>query len=160
MRTRMMLAGISVAIFLTPGVLAQTIEEMRERELARQRDMKQEELVNLEKEGARALQWNTGAFFRRVYGDDFVGTLPSGQVKDKAGWIASIEGSGTKYSSFVATDIHVRMYQETAVVTCMWSARGTQGGRTFNRQSRVLHVYVYGMRGWQVVASQETLLPG
>jgi len=52
------------------------------------------------------------------------------------------------------------MFEDTAVVTCLWSMRGTQGGKAFSRQSRVTHVYVYGQRGWQAVASQETQLPG
>ncbi|HXY01375.1 MAG TPA: nuclear transport factor 2 family protein [Candidatus Limnocylindrales bacterium] len=139
---------------LTP---AQVIEL---REMAKEREIKQEELYNLEQETARALLWSTGTFFRRVYSDEFVGVLPAGQIKDKAGWISAIENSGIKYSSFVATDIRVHVFEETAVVTCLWSSRGTQGGRPFYRQSRVTHVYVYSQRGWQVIASQETLLPG
>jgi len=158
MRKRLTLELAIMAFFLAPCVRAQTAAELRE--LAKEKEIKQEELVNLERETVRALQWNTGTFFRRVYGEDFVGILPSGQMKDKAGWIASIESSGTNYTSFVATDIRVHMFEETAVVTCVWSSRGTQGGRTFYRQSRVTHVYVYGQGGWQVVASQETLLPG
>jgi uncharacterized protein DUF4440 len=160
MSRKIALALFLMAFFLSGRVQAQSLEELRQREIAKQRDMKQEELVNLEQDAARAMQWNSGSFFRRVYGEEFLGVLPSGQLKDKAGWISSIEDPSTKYSSFVATDIRVRMYQETAVVTCLWSMRGTQGGRTFNRQVRVIHVYIYGMRGWQVVASQETLLPG
>jgi ketosteroid isomerase-like protein len=130
------------------------------REMAKENDAKQEELINLEKETARAIQWNNGTLFRRIYGDDFVGIMPSGQVKDKAGWISSVENSGIKYISFIASDIRVRMFQDTAVVTCLWSARGTESGHTFNRQLRVTHVYVYGQRGWQAISSQETLLPG
>jgi len=130
------------------------------RELAKEAEVKQEELVNLEKETAHALQWNTGTFFRRVYGEDFVGVLENGRVLDKAGYIASIESSTAKYSSFFASDIRVRMFQDTAVVTCLWSARGTQGDRSFARQFRVIHVYIYGQRGWQAVAGQQTLLPG
>jgi len=124
------------------------------------KDLGQEELVNLEKETARALLSNSGMLFRRVYGDDFVGILPSGQILDKAAWIASIEDLSTKYSSFVATDIRVRVIQDTAVVTCLWSSHGTKNGKAFFQQLRVTHVYVYGQRGWQVIASQETLLPG
>jgi Domain of unknown function (DUF4440) len=141
-----------------PCGLAQTQAELRE--LAKEQDEKQDELINLEKEMARAMQWNTGTIFRRIYGDDFEGILPTGQVMDKANWIASIENSGIKYSSFVASDIKVRMFQDTAVVTCLWSSRGAQGSRQFSRQWRVTHVYVYGQRGWKTVASQETLLPG
>jgi ketosteroid isomerase-like protein len=150
----------AMALYMVPCGLAQTPTAAELRELAKEKDIKQEELVNLEKEMARALQWNTGTFFRRVYGDDFVGILPSGQILDKTKWIAAVENSGAQYSSFIASDIQVRMFEETAVVTCLWSARGTQGGRSFSRQSRVTHVYVYGQRGWQAIASQETILPG
>lgn len=149
------------SLLVAPVLRAQNPQTAAElREIAKENEAKQEELVNLEKETARALQWNNGTLFRRIYGDDFIGILPSGQVKDKAGWIASIENSPVKYSSFLASDIRVRMFQDTAVVTCLWSVRGTREGQTFARQFRVTHVYIYGQRGWQGIASQETLLPG
>lgn len=135
-----------------------TAAEMRE--LAKEKEIRQEELFNLEKETVRALQWNTGTFFRRVYGDEFEGIVPGGQVLKKAAWIAGVENSNVKYTMFVASDIRVKMYEDTAIVTCLWSSRGVRNGKEFSRQSRVTHVYVYGQRGWQAVASQETLLPG
>jgi hypothetical protein len=147
-----------MALGSVPCGVAQTPAELRE--LAKQQDEKHDELVTIEKDMARAMQWNNGTIFRRIYGDDFVGILPTGQVMDKTNWIASIENSGIKYSSFLATDIKVRMFQDTAVVTCLWSSQGTQGSRPFSRQWRVTRVYVYGQRGWKTVASQETLLPG
>jgi ketosteroid isomerase-like protein len=149
-----------LASCLVPCSRAQdpTPEQLRAR--AKEKDIKQEELVNLEKETARALQGNNAALFRRIYGEDFVAILPSGQVLDKAAWIATIENSGIKYRSFDASDIRVRLFQETAVVTCLWSSHGTNNGHTFSRQLRVTHVYIYGQRGWQAIASQETLLPG
>jgi hypothetical protein len=147
-----------LALALAPRSQAQTAAELKE--IAKDKEVKQEELFNLETETARALQWNTGTFFRRVYGEEFVGIMPSGKILNKAQWIASVENSGVKYTSFIASDVQVRMFEETAVVTCLWSMRGTQGGKTFARQSRVTHVYVYGQRGWQAVSSQETVLPG
>jgi len=160
MKTLSTLFLASLMLFLAPRARSQSLEEERLKQLAIEAEAKQDELQNLEKETVRALQWNTGTFFRRVYSDDFVGILETGRVLDKAGYIASIENSGTKYASFVASDIRVRLYQFTAVVTCLWSARGTQGDRNFSRQYRVTHVYVYGQRGWQAVAGQQTLLPG
>jgi ketosteroid isomerase-like protein len=155
------LAALPLLASRCASAQAQALTAADLREMAKENEAKQEELINLEKETARAIQWNNGTLFRRVYGDDFVGIMPSGQIKDKAGWISSVENSGVKYSSFIASDIRVRMFQDTAVVTCLWSARGTEaGGRTFNRQMRVTHVYVYGQRGWQAISSQETLLPG
>lgn len=167
--TKLFLAIMMAFLLLVPARCgpAQTPQrpmtpaELRElQEAAKEKEIKEEELTNLEKETARAIQWNTGTFFRRVYGEDFEGILPSGQVLNKIAWISSVESSNIKYSSFVASDIRVKMFEETAVVTCLWSARGTRDGKAIARQSRVTHVYVYGQRGWQAIASQETLLPG
>ncbi|MGB9430837.1 MAG: nuclear transport factor 2 family protein [Candidatus Acidiferrum sp.] len=160
MKKPAMLIFAALALLLAPRVRAQAPSAAELRETAKENEAKQEELINLEMVTARAMLWNNGALFRRIYGEDFIGILPSGQVKDKEGWIASIENSGVKYTSFIASDIRVRMFQDTAVVTCMWSSRGMRGGQPFSKQLRVTHVYIYGQRGWQAVASQETLLPG
>ena len=137
-----------------------TYQQRVQREQLAQQEMQRQELENLEKETVRALQQNSSTFFQRVYGEDFLGTLPSGQILDKAGLIASVQRADSQYSSFIVSDIRVRLYQSTAVVSGLWSARGTRAGRNFSRQSRVIHVYIYGLSGWKAVASQETLLPG
>lgn len=160
MKKQITLSLAFLAFVVVPRGWAQQLSQTELRELAKEADAKQEELINLEQDMARAMQWNNGALFRRVYGDDFVGILPTGQVKDKAGWIAAVENPGVKYASFIASDIRVRLFEETAVVTCLWSSRGTRGDQAFSKQYRVTHVYIYGQRGWQVVASQVTLLPG
>jgi hypothetical protein len=46
-------------------------------------EMRRQEVVNLERETARAIMLNNGTFFRRVYSDDFAGTLSHGQMVDK-----------------------------------------------------------------------------
>jgi hypothetical protein len=160
MRKLSTLILVILATTLAPCSRAQSPNAAELRELAKEKEVKQDELVNLEKDTARALQSNSAMLFRRIYGEDFVGILPTGQVLDKAGWIATVENSGTRYSSFVASDIRVRMFEETAVVTCLWSSHGTRNGHTFSQQSRVTHVYIWGQRGWQAIAGQETLLPG
>ena len=137
--------AVILAGTLAPRSWAQAPNNAAElRELAKEKEVKQDELVNLEKDTARSLQLNSAMLFRRVYGEDFVGILPTGQVLDKAGWIASVENSGIQYSSFIASDVRVRMFEETAVVTCLWSSHGTKNGHAFSRQSRVTHVYIWG----------------
>jgi ketosteroid isomerase-like protein len=160
MRKLSILVLVIIASALCPCSRAQNLSPSEMRDLAKEKEMKQDELVNLEKDTARAMQSNSGTIFRRIYGEDFVGILPTGEMLDKARWIATVENSGAKYTSFVATDIQVRMFEETAVVTCLWSAIGTKNGHNFSRQYRVTHVYVWGQRGWQAIAGQETLLPG
>jgi hypothetical protein len=151
-----------VCLFLAPAAHAQQLSAAELREKAAEDEVKRQELVTLQNETVRAIQMNNTAFFRRVYSDDYIGTMPGGRMLDKAALLTVLQSSSasTKYATFLATDIRVRIYEDTAVVTCLWSSRGTSDGRSFARQSRVTTVYVYGLRGWSAVASQETQLPG
>jgi hypothetical protein len=122
-------------------------------------EMQRQEIINLEHEAARAIQTNTGTFFRRVYSDDFSGTMSHGQPVDKTTFINAVQTYEVKYDGFNASDISVRLYKDTAVATCLWTARGTFKEQKFNSQMRVLHVYINTPRGWRVVAGQITVLP-
>jgi ketosteroid isomerase-like protein len=138
---------------LTPDERQELIRQAAQGEIDRQ------EIVNLENEAARAIQLSNATFFRRVYSDDFTGTLSHGQPVNKASFIGIVQNPETKYASFIASDINVRTFQETAITTCLWSFRGTYKGNPIASQIRVLHVYVNTPRGWRVVASQATSLP-
>jgi len=122
-------------------------------------EMQRQEIVNLETEAARAIQTNAGTFFRRVYSDDFSGRLSHGQPVNKTSFINAVQTSEVRYDAFNASDISVRLYRDSAVASCLWSARGTYKEQSFNSQMRVIHVYINTPRGWRVVAGQITLLP-
>src|ERR1700730_2737620 len=97
-------------------------------------EMERQEIVNLETEAARAIQTNTGTFFRRVYSDDFSGTLSHGQPVNKTTFINAVQTGEVKYDGFNASDINVRLFKDTAVATCLWTARGTFREQKFNSQ--------------------------
>ena len=122
-------------------------------------EMQRQEIVNLETEAARAIQTNTGTFFRRVDSDDFSGTLSHGQPVNKTTFINAVQTSEVKYDAFNASDISVRLYRDAAVASSLWSARGTYKEQRFTSQMRVIHIYINTPRGWRVVAGQITLLP-
>src|ERR1700733_9862771 len=122
-------------------------------------EMERQEIVNLETEAARAIQTNTGTFFRRVYSDDFSGTLSHGQPVNKTTFINSVQTSEVRYDAFNASDISVRFYRDAAVASCLWSARGTYKEQRFTSQMRVIHIYINTPRGWRGVAGQITLPP-
>ena len=160
MKTFSILILLGAAGFLlTASTHAQCNLEER-KQLAADAELHREELDILVRETVHAMQLKNPSFFRRAYGDDFLGTTPNGTVLDRAALIASIQNSPATFATFVATNVRVRLFEATAIVTSVWSARGTEGGRSFSRQSRVIQIYVYGQSGWKVVASQETLLPG
>ena len=98
-----------------------TVAQRKDRAITAEMEVEGVELVALEKETAHAMALNNSSFFQRVYNDDFVGTTPTGEILDRSALVASIQNSTAKYSSFIATDIHVRVYGPTAVVTCTWT---------------------------------------
>ncbi len=122
-------------------------------------EVQRQEIVSLEKEAARAIQQNSGTFFQRVYGEDFAGTLSHGQQVNKTQWIDAVESPSVRRESFNASDIKVRIFQDTAVATCLWSSRFTVNGQRFSTQIRTIHVYINTPRGWKVVSGQATNLP-
>jgi uncharacterized protein DUF4440 len=122
-------------------------------------EMQREEIVNLETEAARAIQTNAGTFFRRVYADDFAGTLSHGQVVNKTSFISAVQNGEVKYDAFIASDVTVRLFRDAAIATCLWSARGVYRDQRFSSQMRTMHVYINTPHGWRVVSGQITLLP-
>ena len=122
-------------------------------------ELQQTELTNLERESAHSLQLGDTAFFRRVYSEDFSGTLSHGQSVDKTSWVDLVARPSVKYESVVASGIKVRIYRDTAVATCLWSVRTIAANQNVSGQMRMTHVYVYGLQGWRVIASQATSLP-
>jgi hypothetical protein len=122
-------------------------------------EVQRQEIVNLEKEAAHAIQLSDGTYFRRVYSDDFTGTLSRGETVNKTGFINAVQSTAVKYEAFNATDIRIHIFRETAVATCLWSARAVVRGQSVNSQMRVMHIYVNSGSGWKVVAGQTSPLP-
>lgn len=122
-------------------------------------ELRRQEIVSLEREAGRAIQLKNDAYFRRVYSDDFAGTLSHGQQVNKAQWITLIQSDAVKYDIFQASDIKVQIYQEMAVATCLWSSRFTVKGQQLGHQMRSIHVYLNGASGWHVVSGQISNLP-
>jgi len=122
-------------------------------------EMQRQEIVNLETEAARAIQTNAGTFFRRVYAEDFAGTLSHGQVVNKTTFISAVQNGEVRYDAFNASDVNVRLFRDAAIATCLWSARGVYREQKFASQMRTIHVYINTPHGWRVVSGQITLLP-
>src|SRR5271169_6719507 len=119
MRPPSTLVIIGLLFLLAPLSIAQSLSYAdRVKAEAAEADAEHQELINLEQETVRAMQTSTGTFFRRVYSEDFIATTPTGQTLDRLAFINAVEQSSAKYSSFVATDVRVRIYLDTAIVTC------------------------------------------
>ena len=143
--TVLLILGLTLA-----GFQASTFKSTDEMEIDRQ------EIVTLETEAARATQLSNATFIKRVFSEEYSGTTASGQVVNKAQLTEIVQFSSVKYSSILAKDVFVRLYDDTAVVTSRWEKRGVANGRIFVTNVRVLHVFLNGSRGWKIIAGQET----
>jgi len=121
-------------------------------------EMQRQELVNLEKENARAIQLHNPTFFKSSYSEDFSGVTRYGEVLNKAAILKEVATMPQEFDSVVSTDAQVRMYRDTASVLSMRSEVGHMGGKKFYNQYRVLRMYVNTSRGWKVVSQLETML--
>ncbi len=125
-------------VFLGPAFTASAQDE----EIKPNQEADRQAISNLEQGFAHAIQLNNSTIFNTVFSE-----------------IRLIQTSSNSYQFVHASDIQVKIFRDVASVFSLRSERGASDGRQFNRQFRVLHVYINTPRGWRVISSQETQLP-
>ena len=123
-------------------------------------EMVRQELINLEKENARAIKLHNPTFFKSAYSEDFAGVTRYGEVLTKTAIIREITSMPQEFDSVVSSDAQVRMFRDTASVLSMRSEVGRLNGKKFYNQYRILRMYINTSRGWKIVSQLETMLSG
>jgi hypothetical protein len=121
-------------------------------------ELQRQELVNLEKENARAILLHNSTFFKAAYSEDFHGVSRYGETVNKAGIIRELENLQIEFDAVVSSDAQVRMFRDAAYVLSLRSEVGHSNGKKFYNQFRVLRVYIDTPRGWRIVSQLETKL--
>src|SRR6267154_4946203 len=121
-------------------------------------EMQRQELVNLEKENARAIKLHNSTFIKAAYSEDFHGISRYGETVSKPEIIRELETMGLEFDSVVSTDAQVRLFRDAAYVLSLRSEVGRANGKKFYNQFRILRVYVNTPRGWRIVSQLETKL--
>ena len=111
-------------------------------------------VLKLEQEWVNALIKADIAKLETLYADTLVYTHSSGQVDDKAKYIAALKAGTPKYLSLDRDNIKVNVYGDSAVVTCHVLIKLSD--RTVD--ARMIHVYAKLKGRWQMVAHQTTKL--
>ena len=137
---------------------AGTVRAQDPDELPPNPEMQRQELVNLEKENARAIKLHNPTFFKATYSEDFRGVSRFGETVGKQGIIHELETLPMEFDTVISTDAQVRMFRDTAYVISLRSEVGNTNGRKFYNQFRILRVYVNTPRGWKIVSQLETKL--
>ena len=94
----------------------------------------------------------------KVLSDDLTYSHSSNLHQDKAAVIESLKGPASA-EAIDFKDPKVRLYGNTAIIKCDVDFRNNTGGNVSVTKLNVLHVFVKGPHGWQLVARQATRYP-
>ena len=116
----------------------------------------QDQLKKLEMDRAAAVVKGDVEALEKSTADDYSLINVNGQMSDKSQMISNFKSGQTKLTSDVVSDMKVRVYGDTAVVTGKADIKGTLGGKDATGQIRFTRVYVKKDGRWQSVAFQQT----
>ena len=91
--------------------------------------------------------------------DDLTYVHSSAAQDTKAQYLAALKSGATRYHSIEPSDIRVRVYGDTAIVTGVAKISVTANGKPLNNSLRYTDVWVRRNNQWQMVAWQSTRLP-
>lgn len=104
-------------------------------------------------------QWVTAfvqgdtAALESIMAEDCVFTYPL-EGDDRAQFIADIEAGDMKAEEMTRDHVSVRVYGQTAVLTCRDTCRWIYHGRVIEGQYSTIHVYAERQGRWQIVTIQ------
>jgi ketosteroid isomerase-like protein len=118
----------------------------------------EEELKKLETDRAAAVVKGDVATLEKQTSDDYTLINMYGQMSGKSQMIDNFKSGQTKLTSDDLSDMKVRVYGNTAVITGKADAAGTMAGKDVKGQIAFTRVYVKKGGSWQSVAFQQTLV--
>jgi ketosteroid isomerase-like protein len=116
----------------------------------------EDQIKKMEKDRAVAVVKGDVAVLEGLTSDDYVLINANGQLSDKAQTMSNIKSGNIKLTANEVSDMKVRVYGDTAVVTGKSNAKGTIGGREVKGPMMFTRVYVKKNGKWQSVAFQQT----
>jgi len=115
------------------------------------------QIIDMERQAKEASLRRDADFSLRTLADDYVAITPLGQVTTKQETISARRSGQLRYESMNITDMVVRLYGDTAVVTARADVKGHQLGEDFSGPYRYTRVWVRSNGRWQTVSYQATV---
>ena len=117
-----------------------------------------EDLLKLEEDFAKAIVSNDADAVAQFVSDDWIIIDPDGGVIDKGRFLAVMRSGALTHEAMESTDVRLRAYGDTAVVTAVTSTKGKFMGQEFTSRERATDVFVKLDGRWQCVLTHLTRL--
>ena len=115
-----------------------------------------EEIKSFEEERNRAILSGDAATLDRMTSDDYTFVTLRGELRTKAEIVKGFQSGSYKYESRTISDLDVRVYGNTAIVTGRSIQKGMENGKDYSGDYRFTRVYVKQNGRWTTVALQTT----
>lgn len=115
------------------------------------------EIVDMERQAREASLHRDADFTQRAVAEDYVAITPLGQVTTKQDSLSARRSGQLRYDTINVTDMVVRVYGDTAIVTARADVKGHQLGEDFSGPYRYTRVWVRRSGHWQTVSYQATV---
>ena len=132
-----------VALLLWAGLYAQTPQTD---------DTDRAEIVRLEKVWNNAHVLGDADALDRLWSDDLEVAVPKMPVMNKKELVAFVRSGRMKFTVYDTSDVNIRIFGQTAIVTGGLQRKRTINGNEVNDNWRFTKVYVRGASGWHVVS--------
>lgn len=118
----------------------------------------QDEIKKLEEMRNQAVLHGDVAVLDRLTSDDYTFITLKGEMRTKAEILKGFTSGSFHYESREISDLQVRIYGDTAIVTGRSVQKGMENGRDYSGDYRFTRVYVKQKDRWVSVALQTTLI--
>jgi ketosteroid isomerase-like protein len=115
------------------------------------------EIVDMERQSREASIHRDADFSQRTLAEDYVAISPLGTVTTKQDTLSARKNGQLRYDTIDVSDMVVRVYGDTAVVTARADVKGHQLGEDFSGPYRYTRVWVRRTGHWQAVSYQATV---
>ena len=116
----------------------------------------QDQIKKLEEERNQAILHSDTAALDRMTSDDYSLVNGQGRLLKKSEILDGFKSGAIKFESRELSDLDVREYGNTAIVTGKVMQKSTEGGRDTSGENRFTRVYIKEKGRWVSVAQQAT----
>jgi ketosteroid isomerase-like protein len=110
------------------------------------------EIEALEQQWRQAILTNNVAAMNNLLSDDYIGITSNGTVENKAQAVAQRRAGTVTITKLDLSDIHIRVYGDTAVVTSVADLVGSNGDSDISGKYRYTRVYAIRRGAWKIVS--------
>jgi ketosteroid isomerase-like protein len=115
-------------------------------------------LMQIERDWGTAAKGKDKAWFERTFADEYTAIGSSGKMRNKAQDIADILADSDTVTGDELSDMRVRVFGDTAILTGRLRLKGKSKNGDFDRQYSFTDTFVKRNGSWRVIATQSTLV--